>query len=160
VKKRVARLFYILSSLYINYLRTTRYFNIIERNIFLKLLGKRFGKTFYSPYICILKQCGVEQLVARRAHNPEVGGSSPSPATKTKVGIKHSGLFYFPEVMFTVYVLYSRNYDKIYIGYSSDVKTRLIFHNNLSRKGWTLKYRSWEIVHTEIFDAKTSTIYG
>ena len=27
---------------------------------------------------------GVEQLVARRAHNPEVVGSSPSPATKTK----------------------------------------------------------------------------
>ena len=25
---------------------------------------------------------GVEQLVARRAHNPEAGGSSPSPATK------------------------------------------------------------------------------
>ena len=27
---------------------------------------------------------GVEQLVARRAHNPEVGGSSPPPATRTK----------------------------------------------------------------------------
>ena len=25
---------------------------------------------------------GVEQLVARRAHNPEVVGSNPSPATK------------------------------------------------------------------------------
>ena len=25
--------------------------------------------------------CGVEQLVARRAHNPEVAGSSPAPAT-------------------------------------------------------------------------------
>ena len=25
---------------------------------------------------------GVEQLVARRAHNPEVGGSSPPSATK------------------------------------------------------------------------------
>ena len=25
---------------------------------------------------------GVEQLVARRAHNPEVVGSSPAPATK------------------------------------------------------------------------------
>ena len=24
---------------------------------------------------------GIEQLVARRAHNPEVGGSSPPPAT-------------------------------------------------------------------------------
>ena len=28
------------------------------------------------------KNRGVEQLVARRAHNPEAGGSSPSPATK------------------------------------------------------------------------------
>ena len=27
------------------------------------------------------KHRGVEQLVARRAHNPEAGGSSPSPAT-------------------------------------------------------------------------------
>ncbi|MFO7864144.1 MAG: GIY-YIG nuclease family protein, partial [Salinivirgaceae bacterium] len=64
-----------------------------------------------------------------------------SPATKSKVGINHSDLFYFHEVMFTVYVLYSRDYDKIYIGYSSDVKTRLKFHNELGRKGWTRKYR-------------------
>ena len=27
---------------------------------------------------------GVEQLVARRAHNPKVAGSSPVPATKEK----------------------------------------------------------------------------
>ena len=27
------------------------------------------------------KQCGMEQLVARRAHNPKVVGSSPAPAT-------------------------------------------------------------------------------
>ena len=27
------------------------------------------------------KYRGIEQLVARRAHNPEVGGSSPPPAT-------------------------------------------------------------------------------
>ena len=26
---------------------------------------------------------GMEQLVARRAHNPKVGGSSPPPATKS-----------------------------------------------------------------------------
>ena len=30
--------------------------------------------------MCIYR--GVEQLVARRAHNPKVVGSSPSPATK------------------------------------------------------------------------------
>ena len=29
---------------------------------------------------------GVEQLVARRAHNPEAGGSSPPPATKQDTG--------------------------------------------------------------------------
>ena len=28
---------------------------------------------------------GVEQLVARRAHNPKVAGSSPAPATKMKM---------------------------------------------------------------------------
>ncbi len=29
-----------------------------------------------------IKYRGVEQMVARRAHNPEVAGSSPVPATK------------------------------------------------------------------------------
>ena len=34
-------------------------------------------------YLCTHKSHrGVEQLVARRAHNPEAGGSSPPPATK------------------------------------------------------------------------------
>ena len=32
-----------------------------------------------------LTDCGVEQLVARRAHNPEVAGSSPVPATSRVV---------------------------------------------------------------------------
>ena len=33
-------------------------------------------------YLCITKNRGVEQLVARRAHNPKVVGSSPAAATK------------------------------------------------------------------------------
>ena len=42
-----------------------------------------------SPDACVIiyklnEYRGVEQLVARRAHNPEVVGSNPSPAT-TKV---------------------------------------------------------------------------
>ena len=37
---------------------------------------------------------GVEQLVARRAHNPEVAGSSPVPATrKTADSITESAVF-------------------------------------------------------------------
>ena len=49
---------------------------------------------------------GIEQLVARRAHNPEVGGSSPPPATtlcdqkryRTEKARNHavSGLFSCP----------------------------------------------------------------
>jgi hypothetical protein len=35
-------------------------------------------------YIKYLNDRGVEQLVARRAHNPKVAGSSPVPATKQK----------------------------------------------------------------------------
>ena len=31
-----------------------------------------------------IKYRGVEQMVARRAHNPEVAGSSPVPATKNE----------------------------------------------------------------------------
>ena len=39
---------------------------------------------------------GIEQLVARRAHNPEVGGSSPPPATRNPLeSPDSSGLFLF-----------------------------------------------------------------
>ena len=41
--------------------------------------------------------CGVEQLGARRAHNPKVTGSSPVPATKKKSAVtKVTALFLFP----------------------------------------------------------------
>jgi hypothetical protein len=39
--------------------------------------------------------CGVEQLVARWAHNPKVVGSSPTPATKRKPCANCAGLFSF-----------------------------------------------------------------
>ena len=38
------------------------------------------------------KYRGVEQMVARRAHNPEVAGSSPVPAT-TKTRSEKTGSF-------------------------------------------------------------------
>ena len=41
-----------------------------------------------------LRNRGVEQLVARWAHNPKVIGSSPIPATKQKESLK-SGSFCF-----------------------------------------------------------------
>ena len=38
---------------------------------------------------------GVEQLAARRAHNPEVAGSSPASATTKTPGFKRNQVFFF-----------------------------------------------------------------
>lgn len=55
--------------------------------------------------------------------------------------------------MFIVYVLYSSKYNKIYIGYTSNLKQRMLPHNELATKGYTVKFRPWIIVFTENFDS-------
>ena len=60
--------------------------------------------------------------------------------------------------MYTVYVLYSPNFNKIYIGYSSNIEERLNSHNHLATKGYTIKYRPWELFYTEIFDTKAEAM--
>ncbi len=56
--------------------------------------------------------------------------------------------------MFTVYALYSEKFDKIYIGFTSNLQKRLISHNELGTKGWTIRYRPWKVIHTETFESK------
>ncbi len=51
--------------------------------------------------------------------------------------------------MFTVYILFSVNHNKIYIGCTGNLKQRFLSHNELGKKGWTIKYRPWIIVYTE-----------
>jgi len=60
--------------------------------------------------------------------------------------------------LFTVYVLYSEAFQKIYIGYSSDLKSRLESHNSLSDKGYTKRYRPWIVVYTEEFSTKAEAL--
>ena len=60
--------------------------------------------------------------------------------------------------MFTVYVLYSQSYKKIYIGYTSSLEERFKSHNELATKGWTIKFRPWEIVYKEIFESKVDAM--
>ncbi len=60
--------------------------------------------------------------------------------------------------MFTVYVLYSKDYDKIYIGFTSNLEQRLLSHNELGKKGWTIKFRPWQLVHTEVFQLKSEAM--
>src|SRR5699024_856552 len=55
--------------------------------------------------------------------------------------------------MFTVYALHSPGYDKIYIGYTSNLEQRMLSHNKLGH-GWTEHFRPWQIVYTEEVDSK------
>ncbi|MFM9911491.1 MAG: GIY-YIG nuclease family protein [Chitinophagaceae bacterium] len=60
--------------------------------------------------------------------------------------------------MYTVYVLYSSSFSKIYIGYTSNIEERMRSHNELSKKGWTVKFRPWALVYTEMYEEKAAAM--
>ena len=60
--------------------------------------------------------------------------------------------------MFTVYALYSGKFDKIYIGFTSNLPQRLLSHNELATKGWTIKFRPWIVIYTEEYDKKPEAL--
>ena len=60
--------------------------------------------------------------------------------------------------MYTVYVLHSSTYGKIYVGYTSNLLERFKSHNELSKKGYTKKYRPWLVVHVEMFEDKSEAM--
>ena len=55
------------------------------------------------------------------------------------------------------YILFSEKTNKYYIGYTSDISSRLEKHN-LGGTHSTRNGRPWEIVYYEIFDNKTDAI--
>ena len=60
--------------------------------------------------------------------------------------------------MYTVYVLYSKSFDKIYIGFTSDIDQRLVSHNHPDNKGWTRKFAPWTIVYSEQYGLKSDAM--
>ena len=94
-------------------------------------------------------------MVARWAHNPKVVRSSRAPATSER--FRNESLFLFP-IMYTVYVLFSEKFTKIYVGYTSDLTARLVSHNELATKGYTIKYRPWKIIYSEIVELKAEAL--
>ncbi|WP_027420951.1 GIY-YIG nuclease family protein [Crocinitomix catalasitica] len=59
---------------------------------------------------------------------------------------------------FVVYILYSQKADKIYIGFTSDLISRIYSHNNL-QKGHTQKYRPWSVVYVEFYNTKIEAMH-
>ena len=60
--------------------------------------------------------------------------------------------------IYTVYVLYSPRYDKIYIGFSSDLTARMLAHNFLDKKAWTRNFRPWLLIYFEDFVDKPTAL--
>ncbi len=54
--------------------------------------------------------------------------------------------------------MYSKIFNKIYIGFTSNLEQRMLSHNVLAKKGYTLKYIPWDVVYTEIFETKLEAI--
>ena len=55
---------------------------------------------------------------------------------------------------YVVYILYSRKYDKIYIGFTSNLIARFKSHNELGTKGYTKRYRLWEVIFVDFYKSK------
>jgi putative endonuclease len=56
-----------------------------------------------------------------------------------------------------LYILKSKVKDKFYIGISANPQRRLTYHNSIE-KGFTSRYRPWEIVFTKEFNSKTEAL--
>ena len=52
------------------------------------------------------------------------------------------------------YAIYSERFNKIYIGFTANIEERLFDHNFRARKGYTVKFRPWKLIHVEEFDSK------
>lgn len=61
--------------------------------------------------------------------------------------------------MYTVYILYSTKFKKKYIGYTSNLIERFKSHNYLATKGYTMRYRPWVVIHTEVFETIEQALF-
>ena len=61
-------------------------------------------------------------------------------------------------MLYAVYILFSQNHNKIYIGFTSNLIKRFHSHNIRSRKDWTHNFRPWVVIYCEYFDIKTEAV--
>ena len=55
--------------------------------------------------------------------------------------------------MFVTYALYSSAYDKLYIGCMQNLISRFHSHNSFAKKGYTVRYRPWIVIHVEFYNS-------
>ena len=58
----------------------------------------------------------------------------------------------------TVYILYSPNSDKYYIGCTTDTISERLRRHLSNHKGFTSRAKDWLLVYSEAFDTKTEAL--
>ena len=61
--------------------------------------------------------------------------------------------------MYCTYVLYSPGFNKIYIGFSSELTNRLLAHNDKRNSGWSSRYQPWELLYSEEHPTKSEAMH-
>lgn len=59
---------------------------------------------------------------------------------------------------FAVYILYSKNFDKTYVGFTTSIIQRFYSHNFLAKNGYTLQFRPWTVVYLEFYQTKSEAL--
>ncbi len=59
---------------------------------------------------------------------------------------------------FVVYILFSEDYGKTYVGFTSNLIERFKSHNYLSKKGYKIKFRPWQVIYVEFFTTKSEAL--
>ncbi len=59
---------------------------------------------------------------------------------------------------FVVYILFSKRFNKTYVGFTSNLIERFKSHNYLSKTGFTIKFRPWEVIYVEFFGYKSEAL--
>jgi putative endonuclease len=59
---------------------------------------------------------------------------------------------------FHIYVLYSANANKYYVGYTGDELSSRLQKHNSNHKGFTGKYTDWVLVYSEAFETKAAAM--
>ena len=60
-------------------------------------------------------------------------------------------------MQFTVYILYSEQFNKHYVGFTSNLELRIKSHNEFG-KDWTTRYRPWKLIFTKEFENKNDAM--
>ncbi|HEX8279078.1 MAG TPA: GIY-YIG nuclease family protein, partial [Segetibacter sp.] len=61
-------------------------------------------------------------------------------------------------MIYTVYILYSDNFQKHYTGFTNNLEQRLLSHNKYGHD-WTKSYRPWRVIFTKAFATKQEAMH-